>query len=52
VTLGNLDNPGQIEPKLEMFTKRRLEWVAPLDCRSLRGCRVEWWMGFGGQHAA
>jgi hypothetical protein len=37
VTLGSLDNPGQIEPKLEMFTKRRLEWVSPLDLPQFEG---------------
>lgn len=31
VQLGSLDDPAGIEPKLEMFTKRRLAWVAPLD---------------------
>jgi hypothetical protein len=31
VTLGSLDNPERIEPVLEMFTKRRLEWAKPLD---------------------
>ena len=31
VTLGSLDNPEGIEPVLEMFTKRRLKWVKPLD---------------------
>ena len=30
VTLGSLDDPGAIEPALEMFTKRRLEWAKPL----------------------
>jgi hypothetical protein len=30
VTIGSLDNPAGIEPKLEMFTKRRLEWAKPL----------------------
>jgi hypothetical protein len=33
----SLDNPGQIEPKLEMFTKRRLKWVAPLDLPQFEG---------------
>jgi hypothetical protein len=37
VTLGSLDNPGPIEPKLEMFTKRRLKWVSPLDLPQLEG---------------
>src|SRR5215510_15060478 len=31
VTLGSMDNPKGIEPVLEMFTKRRLEWAKPLD---------------------
>jgi len=31
VQLGSLDNPKGIKPILEMFTKRRLEWVKPLD---------------------
>src|SRR5262245_21954418 len=31
VTLGSLDNPQSIKPTLEMFTKRRLAWVKPLD---------------------
>jgi hypothetical protein len=31
VTLGSLDNPKGIEPVLEMFTKRRLEWAKPLN---------------------
>jgi hypothetical protein len=31
VTLGSLDNPEGIEPVLEMFTKRRLEWAKALD---------------------
>lgn len=31
VTLGSLDRPELIEPKLEMFTKRRLRWSKPLD---------------------
>ena len=30
VMLGSLDDPRGIEPKLEMFTKRRLPWVTPL----------------------
>jgi hypothetical protein len=30
VQLGSLDDPGDIRPKLEMFVKRRLLWVAPL----------------------
>lgn len=31
VQLGSLDDPTGIAPKLEMFVKRRLPWVAPLD---------------------
>ena len=31
VMLGSLDRPESIEPKLEMFTKRRLKWAKPLD---------------------
>ena len=31
VQLGSLDDPAGIELKLEMYTKRRLPWVAPLD---------------------
>ena len=31
VTLGSLDQPERIVPKLEMFTKRRLKWTKPLD---------------------
>jgi hypothetical protein len=31
VMLGSLDRPELIEPKLEMFTKRRLKWAKPLD---------------------
>ena len=31
VTIGMLDDPEGIEPVLEMFTKRRLEWAKPLD---------------------
>lgn len=31
VTLGSLDRPELIAPKLEMFTKRRLSWMKPLD---------------------
>jgi len=30
IQLGSLDDPGNIEPKLEMFVKRRLPWVTPL----------------------
>ena len=31
IMLGSLDRPELIEPKLEMFTKRRLKWAKPLD---------------------
>jgi hypothetical protein len=31
VTLGSLDHPEEITPRLEMFVKRRLPWVRPLD---------------------
>ena len=31
IMLGSLDRPELIAPKLEMFTKRRLKWVKPLD---------------------
>jgi hypothetical protein len=31
VQLGALDRPDQIKPMLEMFTRRRLNWVKPLD---------------------
>jgi len=31
IMLGSLDRPEWIEPKLEMFTKRRLKWAKPLD---------------------
>ena len=31
VMLGNLDRPDVFQPKLEMFTKRRLKWAKPLD---------------------
>ncbi len=31
VALGSVDSPLGIEPKLEMFTKRRLGWADPLD---------------------
>jgi hypothetical protein len=30
VQVGSLDHPETIRPKLEMFVKRRLPWVAPL----------------------
>ncbi|AHE56552.1 GFA family protein [Sphingomonas sanxanigenens] len=31
VQLGSLDDPSFITPKLEMYVKRRLPWVTPLD---------------------
>jgi len=31
VMLGSLDRPDLIVPRLEMFTKRRLHWMKPLD---------------------
>jgi hypothetical protein len=31
VTIGSLVDPSGIRPGLEMFTKRRLEWVRPMD---------------------
>jgi hypothetical protein len=31
VTLGSLDRPELIAPRVEMFTKRRLKWAKPLD---------------------
>ena len=31
VTLGSLDRPELISPKVEIFTKRRLKWAKPLD---------------------
>jgi hypothetical protein len=31
VTLGSLDRPQEIAPRLEMFTKRRLDWARPLE---------------------
>jgi hypothetical protein len=31
VQLGSLDHPERVIPKLEMFTKRRLDWAKPLD---------------------
>ena len=37
VTLGSLDQPERIEPKLEMFTKRRLKWANPLDVPQFTG---------------
>jgi hypothetical protein len=37
VMLGSLDRPELIEPKLEMFTKRRLKWAKPLDLPQFDG---------------
>lgn len=31
VQLGSLDHPEVIEPKIEMFTKRRAKWFKPMD---------------------
>lgn len=31
VMLGSLDRPDLLAPKLEMFTKRRLHWMKPLE---------------------
>jgi hypothetical protein len=31
VTIGSLDNSDGIEPRMEMFTKRRLKWTQHLD---------------------
>jgi hypothetical protein len=31
VQIGSLDNAKDIDPVLEMYTKRRLEWEKPLD---------------------
>lgn len=31
VQIGSLDRPALIAPKLEMYVKRRLPWVTPLD---------------------
>jgi hypothetical protein len=31
VAIGSLDQPDGIEPRLEMFTKRRLRWTKPLE---------------------
>jgi hypothetical protein len=30
VTLSSLDHPELVEPKVEMFTKRRLKWALPM----------------------
>jgi hypothetical protein len=37
VTLGSLDQPELVKPMLEMFTKRRLKWVKPLDVPQFPG---------------
>jgi len=37
VQLGALDDPAGIEPKLEMFVKRRLPWAKPLDLPQFDG---------------
>ena len=37
VMLGSLDQPSLITPKLEMYTKRRLAWVKPLDMPQFEG---------------
>ena len=37
VQLGSLDDPTGIEPKLEMFVKRRLPWAKPLDLPQFEG---------------
>jgi hypothetical protein len=37
VTLGSLDQPELIAPKVEMFTKRRLSWAKPLDLPQFPG---------------
>src|SRR5262249_37249342 len=37
VMLGGLDRPDLIEPKLEMFSKRRLTWARPLDLPQFEG---------------
>jgi hypothetical protein len=37
VTLGSLDRPELIAPRLEMFTKRRLKWAKPLDLPQFDG---------------
>lgn len=37
VMLGSLDRPEWIVPKLEMFTRRRLKWVKPLDMPQFDG---------------
>jgi len=37
VMLGSLERPELITPKLEMFVKRRLKWVKPLDLPQFDG---------------
>jgi hypothetical protein len=37
VQLGSLDDPAGITPKLEMFVKRRLPWVTPLNLPQFEG---------------
>jgi hypothetical protein len=37
VQLGSLDRPELIAPRLEMFTKRRLQWMKPLDLPQFAG---------------
>jgi hypothetical protein len=37
VMLGSLDRPDLIEPKLEMFTRRRLAWAKPLAVPQFEG---------------
>lgn len=37
VAIGSLDQPELIEPKLEMFTKRRLHWAKQLDVPQFEG---------------
>ena len=37
VMLGSLDRPDLIVPKMEMFTKRRLQWMKPLDLPQFPG---------------
>ena len=37
VMLGSLDKPELIAPKLEMFTKRRLHWMRPLELAQFPG---------------
>jgi len=36
VTIDSLDQPDRIQPKLEMFTKRRLKWAKSLDVPQFR----------------